>query len=118
MVAATAALSPTRALHRPRRLDARALTGIFLAVLSTVGALVYWSVTSDTREVLVSARAEARRPSEYGSRGACSLDARGGSLSRGRCLFAHGSNWIRVLGLRESVTAWGVPSDAQDPRRG
>ena len=56
MAAATAALSPTRALRRPRRLDARALTGIFLAVLSTVGALVYWSVASDTREVLVSAR--------------------------------------------------------------
>src|SRR5687768_14522505 len=55
-MAATAALSPARALHRPRRLDARALTGVFLAVLSTVGALVYWSVTSDTREVLVSAR--------------------------------------------------------------
>lgn len=49
-------LSPARALRQPRRLDARALVGVFLAVLSTVGALVFWSATSDTREVLVATR--------------------------------------------------------------
>ncbi len=48
------ALAPTRALRRPRRLDMRAVFGIFLMLVATVGSLAFWSTSSNTREVLVA----------------------------------------------------------------
>jgi len=50
------ALAPTRALRRPRRLDIRAVFGIFLMLVATVGSLMFWSTSSNTREVVVATR--------------------------------------------------------------
>jgi Flp pilus assembly protein CpaB len=55
-VAATT-LTPARALRQPRRLDGRAVAGLFLTAISTFGALLFWSSASDTRAVLVATRA-------------------------------------------------------------
>ena len=49
-------LSPARALRRPRRLDPRALFGIFLLLVATGGSITFWSASSDTRAVLVATR--------------------------------------------------------------
>jgi Flp pilus assembly protein CpaB len=50
------ALAPPRALQRPRKLDIRAVFGIFLMLVATVGSLMFWSTSSNTREVLVATR--------------------------------------------------------------
>ena len=50
------ALSPTRVLRRPRRLDWRALFGLFLLLVATGGSITFWSASSDTRAVLVANR--------------------------------------------------------------
>ena len=49
-------LSPTRALRRPRRLDWRALFGLFLLLVATGGSITFWSASSDTRALLVATR--------------------------------------------------------------
>src|SRR5438876_4122520 len=51
-----AALSPARALHPPRRVDWRALFGIFLLLFGTGGAMFVWTASSDTRPLLVATR--------------------------------------------------------------
>ena len=53
---AVAALSPTRALREPRRLDVRAVVGLLLMLLTVVGAVAFWSAASDTRDVLLATR--------------------------------------------------------------
>lgn len=53
---AAVALSPTRALHRPRHLDWRALFGFLLLLVATGGSIVFWSASSDARPVLVALR--------------------------------------------------------------
>jgi Flp pilus assembly protein CpaB len=53
---AVATLSPTRALREPRRLNVRALTGLFLALAAFAGSVAFWTVVSDTRPVLVATR--------------------------------------------------------------
>lgn len=49
-------LSPTRALRQPRRLDWRAVFGIFLLLVATGGSITFWSASSDTRALLVATR--------------------------------------------------------------
>jgi Flp pilus assembly protein CpaB len=51
-----AALTPARALRQPRRIDARAILGVLLMILTTGGAVVFWTASSDTRSVLVATR--------------------------------------------------------------
>jgi Flp pilus assembly protein CpaB len=53
---ATALLSPTRAIRQPRRLDLRAVFGLFLLLVATVGSIAFWSASSDTRAVVVATR--------------------------------------------------------------
>ena len=53
---AATTLSPTRALRQPRRLDLRAVFGIFLTLVATGGSIAFWSASSDTRAVLVATR--------------------------------------------------------------
>ncbi len=53
---AVAALSPARALRRPRHLDLRAVLGVVLMLFTIAGSLVVWSALSDTRAVLVATR--------------------------------------------------------------
>ncbi len=50
------ALSPARAIHAPRRLDLRLLLGIFLALAAAAGSVSFWTVTSESRAVLVATR--------------------------------------------------------------
>jgi Flp pilus assembly protein CpaB len=52
-VAATT-LTPVRALRQPRRLDGRALAGLFLTVVSIFGAMLFWSTSSRTRPVVIA----------------------------------------------------------------
>ncbi len=52
----SATLSPVRALRRPRRLDWRALFGLFLLLFATGGSITFWSSSSDTRAVLIATR--------------------------------------------------------------
>lgn len=47
-------LSPSRALRQPRRIDRRAILGVFLAVAAFVGSLGFWTLSSDTRAVVVA----------------------------------------------------------------
>jgi len=54
-VAATT-LTPARVLRPPRHVDGRALAGLFLTVVSVLGALVFWNATSDTRPVVIATR--------------------------------------------------------------
>jgi Flp pilus assembly protein CpaB len=49
-------VTPARALRAPRRIDARKLFGFFIALVATGGSLAFWSVSSDTRAVLVATR--------------------------------------------------------------
>src|SRR3954453_3601807 len=49
-------LSPARALRQPRRVDLRAVFGLFLLLVATGGSIVFWSASSDTRTVLVATR--------------------------------------------------------------
>jgi Flp pilus assembly protein CpaB len=53
---ATATLSPARALSQPRRIDLRAVFGLFLLLVATGGSIAFWSASSDTRAVLVATR--------------------------------------------------------------
>lgn len=53
---AATTLSPARAIRRPRETDWRALFGVFLFVVTTLGALAFWGLSSDTRAVLVTTR--------------------------------------------------------------
>ena len=50
------ALTPAQALRPPRRLDARAVFGIVIAVLAVFGSIAFWGTTNDSRSVLVAAR--------------------------------------------------------------
>lgn len=56
MQAATAGLTPARALRRPRRVDLRVLVGLGLALLAFSGSLAFWAAASDTRAVVVATR--------------------------------------------------------------
>src|SRR5438874_12954831 len=51
---AVAALSPAQALRQPRRVNVRALVGIFLMLAFFTGSMAYWTATADTRAVLVA----------------------------------------------------------------
>jgi Flp pilus assembly protein CpaB len=51
---ATAILSPSRVLHRPRHLDRRAVLGVFLLLVAVGGSLAFWSASSTTTAVLVA----------------------------------------------------------------
>lgn len=53
---ASTTLTPQRALRRPRRLDARALFGLFLMLVSVGGSVAFWTTSTDTRTVLVATR--------------------------------------------------------------
>lgn len=52
----TVALSPSRALRRPRRRDFRAIFGLFLLLFATGSSIAFWGTTSTTRAVVVSTR--------------------------------------------------------------
>ncbi|MBV9174872.1 MAG: flagella basal body P-ring formation protein FlgA [Chloroflexi bacterium] len=52
---AVVSVSPTRALRRPLRLDARALVGVLLMLVAIGGSIAVWSTQQDTRGVLVAA---------------------------------------------------------------
>lgn len=49
-------LTPARALRKPRRIDLRAVFGIFVMLAATAAAVAFWSLSSDTRPVLVATR--------------------------------------------------------------
>ena len=53
---AVVTLTPARALRQPRRLDARALVGLFLLVGATGGSVLFWQQAADTRAVVVATR--------------------------------------------------------------
>jgi Flp pilus assembly protein CpaB len=55
-MAAALTLSPARALHRPRRLDARAIAGILITLAAFGGSLAYWTSTSTARGVVMATR--------------------------------------------------------------
>lgn len=55
-MASDTALAPARTLRRPRRLDLRAVFGIFLMLVATAGSLAFWTTSSDTRAVLMATR--------------------------------------------------------------
>ena len=50
------ALTPERAIRQPRRLDGRALVGLFLMLATTAGALLFWQSANDTRGVVIATR--------------------------------------------------------------
>lgn len=84
---AVSALTPAQALRQPRRLDARAVVGLFLLLLAVGGSLAFWRSANDTRAVLVATR---ERPA-------------GATLRPGDLAVAH-------LRLDESVYAAAVPA--------
>lgn len=49
-------LTPTRALRQPRHVDWRAVFGVFLTLIAFGGSVAFWTLTSDTRAVLVATR--------------------------------------------------------------
>jgi pilus assembly protein CpaB len=53
---AVSVLSPAQALRQPRRLNVRALVGVFLMLAFFTGSMAYWTATSDTKAVLVATR--------------------------------------------------------------
>ena len=53
-MAATIPLSPSRAIRRPRRLDMRALLGLFIMLTTLGGSIIVWSTASAGRDVLVA----------------------------------------------------------------
>ena len=53
---AMAALSPTRVLRRPRRLDLRAVFGLLLLLVAIAGSVAFWSASSATQAVVVATR--------------------------------------------------------------
>ena len=54
MVAAT--LTPERAIRQPRRIDGRALVGLFLLFAAIAGAILFWQSVNDTRGVVIATR--------------------------------------------------------------
>ena len=56
MAAATFPRDQFRAIRQPRRLDPRALVGLFLVVVATGGSVAFWTASSDTRAVVVATR--------------------------------------------------------------
>lgn len=48
-------LTPARALRAPRRLDGRAVLGIFILLIATGGMLAFWGATNQREAVLVAA---------------------------------------------------------------
>jgi Flp pilus assembly protein CpaB len=56
MATASLPLSPARALRRPRRLDVRALFGLFLTLLAVGGSVAFWTAANDARPVVVATR--------------------------------------------------------------
>ena len=53
---AATTLSPARAIRAPRRVDLRLVVGIFLALAALAGSVSFWTVTSESRAVLVATR--------------------------------------------------------------
>src|SRR5262249_46181020 len=51
---AVAALSPARALRRPRRADPRALVGVFLTLAALAGSVAFWGGARDARPVVIA----------------------------------------------------------------
>jgi pilus assembly protein CpaB len=56
MTMASIALSPARALRRPRRLDMRAIFGLFLLLVAVIGSVAFWSASASTTTVLEATR--------------------------------------------------------------
>ena len=52
---AVGTLTPARALRAPRRLDGRAVLGIFVLLIATGGMLAFWGATNQRAAVLVAA---------------------------------------------------------------
>lgn len=53
-MAATATLTPARALRRPRQLDLRTVFGVVLMLLAIGGSIAFWTTSSETRSILVA----------------------------------------------------------------
>jgi Flp pilus assembly protein CpaB len=53
---ATAILSPSRVLRRPRRVDLRAVFGLLLLLVAIAGSVAFWSASSATQAVVVATR--------------------------------------------------------------
>jgi Flp pilus assembly protein CpaB len=53
---AVTALSPARAIRRPRRADPRALIGVFLTLAALAGSVAFWVGASEARPVVVATR--------------------------------------------------------------
>lgn len=53
---ATPTLSVNRALRQPRRIDARAIFGLFLMLAALAGSIAFWTTSSDTQAVLIATR--------------------------------------------------------------
>src|SRR5581483_7890816 len=53
---ASSTLTPRRALRKPWRLDARAMFGLFLLLVSIGGSVAFWTASTDTRAILVATR--------------------------------------------------------------
>jgi pilus assembly protein CpaB len=85
---AVSSLTPARALRQPRRLDARAVVGLFLLLLAVAGSLAFWRSANDTQAVLVATR---DRPA-------------GATLAPGDLAVAH-------LRLDDAVYAAAVPAE-------
>ncbi|MFN8472793.1 MAG: Flp pilus assembly protein CpaB [Anaerolineae bacterium] len=49
-------LTPSRALRRPRRIDMRAVLGVFVTLVAFGGSLAFWTLSSDARGVVVATR--------------------------------------------------------------
>lgn len=49
-------LTPSRALRRPRRIDMRAVLGVFVMLVAFAGSLAFWTLSSDARAVVVATR--------------------------------------------------------------
>jgi len=49
-------LTPTRALRQPRTVDWRAVFGVFLTVFAMGGSIAFWTLSSDTRALVVASR--------------------------------------------------------------
>lgn len=49
-------LTPSRALRQPRQVDWRAIVGVLVMLLTTTGSFLFWTISSDTRAVLVATR--------------------------------------------------------------
>lgn len=53
---ATASLPVSRALRPPRRIDARALVGIFLMLAAVGASIAFWTASADTQALVVATR--------------------------------------------------------------